>query len=77
MIFGSYQQHWEGSLREDYPSLIHVKGEELIFQNTNITLRLRVEELKGSSLLTSPRAFLVMSRMREDASWIPCFKTEV
>lgn len=76
-IFGSYHQQWEAPLSQGLNSMIHVTGEELIFQNTTITLRLRVEELKSASMLSSPRAFLVISRMREDSTWTPCFKTEV
>ena len=77
MIFGSHNQSWESPLSEGVNSMIFVKGDEMADQNALVTLRLRAQKLENKDLFSKSDPFLRLSRMREDGSFMPCFKTEV
>jgi len=78
-IFGSHQQVWNSRLQQrdgSFRGVIKVTGEELVNQNDLVTMQLRAQNLKKGGL-GGINAFIVLSKLREDGSWVPVYKTEV
>ena len=52
-------------------------GEELSDQNALVTMQLRAVNLDNKETFSRSDPFIRFSKLREDGTYVPCFKTEV
>jgi len=76
-IFGSHGYVWSGSLDANSQSTVNVIGEELQNTNAQITMNIHCEHVDNTDFFTLSDVFIKFSKVREDNTYVPCFRTEV